>query len=60
MSDFLQEYAAYCDTYGRPDRIELMLCDVNAVLRGKWLPGDDEKKLSEGAVRLPLSFLLFL
>lgn len=55
MSDFLQEYAAFCDTHGRPDRIELMLCDLNAVLRGKWLPGDDEEKLTKGAVRLPLS-----
>ncbi|UWP99286.1 glutamine synthetase family protein [Aliiroseovarius crassostreae] len=55
MSDFLTEYAAYCDQHGRPERIELMLCDLNAVLRGKWLPGDDEKKLAEGAVRLPLS-----
>ncbi|MCI2395180.1 glutamine synthetase family protein [Aliiroseovarius sediminis] len=55
MSNFLAEYAAYCETHGRPDRIELMLCDINAVLRGKWLPGDDEKKIAEGAVRLPLS-----
>ncbi|NRP11384.1 Gamma-glutamylputrescine synthetase PuuA [Aliiroseovarius sp. xm-m-379] len=55
MSDFLTEYAAYCDQHGRPERIELMLCDVNAVLRGKWLPGDDEKKLAEGMVRLPIS-----
>ncbi|UWQ03791.1 glutamine synthetase family protein [Aliiroseovarius crassostreae] len=55
MSDFLTEYATYCDQHGRPERIELMLCDLNAVLRGKWLPGDDEKKLAEGAVRLPLS-----
>ncbi|SMR81443.1 glutamate--putrescine ligase [Aliiroseovarius halocynthiae] len=55
MSDFLEEYATFCKTHGRPDRVELMLCDANAVLRGKWLPGDDEKKLTEGAVRLPLS-----
>ncbi len=55
MSDFLAEYAAYCDTYGRPDRIELMLCDLNAVLRGKWLPGTDEEKLAKGEVRLPHS-----
>ncbi|SPF75534.1 Gamma-glutamylputrescine synthetase PuuA [Aliiroseovarius pelagivivens] len=55
MSDFLEEYATYCKTHGRPDRVELMLCDANAVLRGKWLPGDDEKKLADGAVRLPLS-----
>ncbi|MEJ2035468.1 MAG: glutamine synthetase family protein [Maritimibacter sp.] len=55
MTDFLTEYQTYCDTYGRPDRVELMLCDINAILRGKWLPGDDEKKLSEGGVRLPLS-----
>ncbi len=55
MSDFLAEYAAYCEKYGRPDRVELMLSDINAVLRGKWLPGDDEKKIAEGGVRLPLS-----
>ncbi len=55
MTDFLAEYAAFCDTHGRPDRVELMLCDINAVLRGKWLPGDDEEKLAEGGVRLPLS-----
>jgi len=54
-SDFLNEYAAYCDKHGRPERLELMLCDINAVLRGKWLPGNDEKKLSEGGVRLPHS-----
>ena len=55
MTDFLTEYAAFCDTHGRPDRVELMLCDINAILRGKWLPGDDEAKLAEGGVRLPLS-----
>lgn len=55
MTDFLQEYAAHCAAHGRPDRVELMLCDINAVLRGKWLPGDDEVKLAEGGVRLPLS-----
>ncbi len=55
MSDFLTEYAAYCEAHGKPDRIELMLCDMNAILRGKWLPGDDADKLAKGAVRLPLS-----
>ena len=34
MTDFLQEYAAHCAEHGRPDRVELMLCDINAVLRG--------------------------
>ena len=55
MSDFLTEYATFCETHGRPDRVELMLCDLNAVLRGKWLPGGDEAKLAGGGVRLPLS-----
>lgn len=55
MTDFLAEYAAFCETHGRPDRVELMLCDINAILRGKWLPGDDEEKLAQGGVRLPLS-----
>jgi len=55
MTGFLDEYAAYCAAHGEPDRIELLLCDINAILRGKWLPGDDAKKLVSGDVRLPLS-----
>ncbi|MCP5036765.1 MAG: glutamine synthetase, partial [Rhodobacteraceae bacterium] len=55
MSDFPEEYAGFIAKHGRPDRLELMLCDLNAVLRGKWLPGEDEAKLAEGGVRLPLS-----
>lgn len=50
-----QEYEAYCAKHGRPDRIEMMLCDINAVLRGKWLPGDAVGKLEAGSVRLPYS-----
>jgi len=50
-----QEYEAYCARHGRPERIELMLCDINAVLRGKWLPGDALGKLTSGSVRLPYS-----
>lgn len=53
--DFIQEYEAYCAEFGAPDRIELMLGDINAILRGKWLPGDQPDKLAGGAVRLPLS-----
>ncbi len=49
------EYAAYALRHGAPARIELMLCDVNAVLRGKWLPPDSIGKLDQGAVRLPVS-----
>ena len=55
MSRFLDEYAAHVAAHGRPERVELMLCDLNAVLRGKWLPGEDEAKLDQGGVRLPLS-----
>ena len=55
MTEFEAEFQAYCDTYGAPERIELMLCDINAVLRGKWLPGDQVSKFQEGAVRMPLS-----
>ena len=50
-----QEYEAYCAAHGRPERIELMLCDINAILRGKWLPGDAVGKLEAGAVKLPYS-----
>lgn len=55
MSDFLEDYSDFCAANGTPDRLELMLCDVNAVLRGKWLPGDGAQKLASGGVRLPLS-----
>ncbi len=49
------DYHAYCAVHGVPDRIELMLCDINAILRGKWLPGDGMEKLLSGAVKLPYS-----
>ena len=49
------EYDAYCAAHGTPDRLELLLCDLNAVLRGKWLPGDEIDKIEAGSVRLPLS-----
>ncbi|WP_368184849.1 glutamine synthetase family protein [Aestuariibius sp. HNIBRBA575] len=52
---FTHEYNLYCETHGIPDRIELMLCDLNSILRGKWLPGDAWEKLEKGQVRLPLS-----
>lgn len=52
---FRAEYDTYCQAHGTPDRIELLLCDINAVLRGKWLPGDAIDKLLGGKVRLPLS-----
>ncbi len=55
MTDFLDEFAAYEAARGRPDRIELLLCDINAIHRGKWLSGDDAKKINDGGVRLPLS-----
>ena len=53
--DFISEYEAHCAVHGRPERIELLLCDINAVLRGKWLPGEQAGKLASGEVRLPLS-----
>ena len=55
MSDFLDEYAVYQADYGTPDRIELLLPDINAIHRGKWLPGEDAVKLTTGAARLPMS-----
>lgn len=55
MTNFRDEYDVYCAAHGMPDRIELMLCDINAILRGKWLPGNAVDKLLGGAVRLPLS-----
>lgn len=55
MSNFNNAWAAYCAQHGVPDRLELMLCDMNSVLRGKWLPGEEVDKLTSGQVRLPLS-----
>jgi glutamine synthetase len=52
---FLEEFAAFKAANGTPDRIELLLCDINAVIRGKWLPGTDAAKLEKGQVRLPIS-----
>jgi glutamine synthetase len=55
MTDFMIEYDAYCAEHGTPERIDLMLCDLNAVLRGKWLPASEVSKLVKGQVRIPLS-----
>lgn len=55
MADIMSEWNAYVAAHGQPRRIELLLCDLNAVLRGKWLPGDQIEKLANGEVRLPLS-----
>ncbi len=55
MTDFGTEFREYCDAFGTPERIELMLCDLNGILRGKWLPGDQVDKLISGGVRLPIS-----
>ncbi len=55
MSNFQNAWTAHCAQFGVPDRLELMLCDVNAVLRGKWLPGEEVEKLLKGDVCLPLS-----
>lgn len=54
-SAFIGEYAEHRARHGEPDRIELLLCDINAILRGKWLPGAEAEKLAEGGTRLPLS-----
>ena len=55
MTDFMNEYDLYCAEHGAPERIDLMLCDINAVLRGKWLPASEISKLVDGLVRIPLS-----
>ncbi|MFQ6554142.1 glutamine synthetase family protein [Aestuariibius insulae] len=49
------EVAAYLSAHGLPDRVEVMLCDINGILRGKWLPGDKLEAIGNGAVRLPVS-----
>lgn len=52
---FTKDWKAYCAEHGTPERLELMLCDINAILRGKWLPAEEIGKLTKGLVRLPLS-----
>ncbi|WP_240722518.1 glutamine synthetase family protein [Poseidonocella sp. HB161398] len=52
---FEEEYKAYCAEYGEPERIELLLCDLNGIFRGKWMPGDQWKKIAKGKVRIPYS-----
>jgi len=36
-------------------RLDLMIVDMNGILRGKWLPVEAAEKLSSGAMRLPVS-----
>lgn len=55
MSSFIEEYSRYCEKHGKPERLELMLCDLNGILRGKWLPEESVGKLAKGEVRLPIS-----
>lgn len=52
---FENEFKSYCDAYGTPDRIELMLVDMNGIIRGKWLDGKDAQKLEKREARLPIS-----
>jgi len=52
---FNAEFDAYVKSHGIPDRIELMLIDMNGIVRGKWLDGADAAKLEDGIARLPLS-----
>ena len=52
MTDFMTEYDLYCTQHGVPERIDLMLCDINAVLRGKWLPSSEVSKLLDNQVRM--------
>lgn len=55
MNQFKTEYQTYCDSYGQPEHIELILADLNGILRGKWLPAGSVDKLIKQNVRLPLS-----
>lgn len=41
--------------YPETRRLELMIVDMNGVLRGKWLPVDSAKKIASGDVKLPVS-----
>ena len=53
--NFIKEFDRYVGVHGKPDHIELMLCDLNGIIRGKWHPTDQIEKLTSGGVRLPLS-----
>jgi len=55
MTSFRAEYDAFCAAFGVPDRIEALLSDLNAIPRGKWIPGDDAGKLAKGGLRMPES-----
>ena len=49
---FIREFDKYVGAYGKPDHIELMLCDLNGIIRGKWLPADQIEKLVSGGCLL--------
>ena len=49
------EAAAYLNTFGTPDVVEVLLPDTSGVLRGKWLPGTSIGKVWKDGVAIPLS-----
>jgi glutamine synthetase len=37
------------------ESVDLLICDINGVFRGKWAPADSLKKVCEPGINLPLS-----
>ena len=52
-----QELEQYQQQHGTPLRVGVLICDCNAVFRGKWFPGSDLEKLVERGTNFPLSLL---
>ncbi|TVQ38682.1 MAG: glutamine synthetase [Geminicoccaceae bacterium] len=53
--DFAAECAAFTAVHGAVETIELLLVDLNGVVRGKWLPAATLAKLALEGARLPRS-----
>lgn len=51
------EVEQYLKRHGRPSRVEVLICDCNAIFRGKWFPGSDLEKLVQRGTNFPLSLL---
>jgi len=49
------ELARREDRHGPADRVELLLPDSTAILRGKWVPGATARRLADTPAGMPVS-----
>ncbi len=50
-----QELEIFLERHPTTEMVEVLLTDLNGVLRGKWLPIDHIRRLIDGSFKMPLS-----